>query len=208
MKILYGTSNEAKLAYMRFMLKDLPIEILGLNDVDLETVDVIQDGKTPLENATKKAKAYYNAFSMPVFACDSGLFLDGYRLDMQPEVNIRCRNGRRLSDDEMILYYSGLAQNNGGEILAWYENAICLMKNCDECFAHQGTDIASERFIISEKPSPVRREGFPIESLSKHVGTGQYFLEEEILETNTFKVDQEMAKGFRQFFVRHLGLAV
>lgn len=203
MKILYGTSNESKVEHMRFMLKGLPIEILGLRDVNLSTIDIIEDGETPLENAQIKAKAYFKAFDMPVFACDSGLYLEGFRNELQPKVNVRRRHGRKLDDEEMILHYSGMAQNNGGEILAWYENAICLVKNEDDCIAYQEWDIASERFIISEKPYHKRREGFPLDSLSIQVHTGKYYL-----ETNSFREDKEMANGFRQFFLKNLDFSI
>ncbi len=203
MKILYGTSNTAKVEHMRFMLKGLPVEIVGLKDVDLGQVEVIEDGDSPLDNATKKAHAYYKAFNMPVFACDSGLYLDGFHDEAQPKVNVRRRHGRKLDDEEMILHYSGLAQNNGGEILAWYENAICLVKDEHQCIGHQDADIASERFIISEKPCQKRRDGFPLDSLSIQVKTGKYYL-----ENDSFREDKEMADGFRHFFIRHLDLSV
>lgn len=203
MKILYGTSNQAKVEHMRFMLRDLPIEVLGLRDVNLNAVEVIEDGDTPVENAIKKAKAYYKAFNMPVFACDSGLYLDGFRDEAQPKVNIRRRNGRKLDDEEMILHYSGLAQNNGGEVLAWYRNAICLMKSEEQCVTYEGADIASERFIISEKPYPKRREGFPLDSLSVQVHSGKYYM-----ETDSFREDKEMAEGFKRFFMSHLDLSI
>lgn len=203
MKILYGTSNKSKVEHMRFMLKGLPITILGLNDVNLKTINIIEDGKTPLENAKKKALAYYDAYRMPVFACDSGLFLEGFRNELQPNVNVRRRYGKKLDDEEMILHYSGLAQNNGGEIIAWYKNAICLVKSETECIEHQEWDIASERFIISEKPYHKRREGFPLDSLSIQLKTGKYYL-----ENDSFREDKEMANGFRQFFIRHLDLSV
>lgn len=201
MKILYGTSNEAKIEHMRFMLKGLPLEIVGLKDIEHSDIKVIEDGETPLDNATKKAKAYHEALGIPVFACDSGLYIDGFRDDMQPKVNVRRLHGKKMDDDEMILHYSGLAQNNGGELLAWYENAICFINDRGGCIAHQGRELASERFIISEKPFPKRREGFPLDSLSIQVATGKYYL-----ENDDFREDREMAEGFRQFFIDHLEL--
>lgn len=91
MKILYGTGNPAKLSVMRSRLERLDIELIGLNDLKAEEKiipDVLEDGKTPLENARLKAKAYYEAFHMPVFSCDSGLYFDNVSDEVQPGVHV------------------------------------------------------------------------------------------------------------------------
>ena len=76
MKILYGTTNKAKLQAMRNAVEVLDINIVDLNDIKSEIPKVNECGKTPLENAEIKAKAYYEAFKIPVFSCDSGLYFD------------------------------------------------------------------------------------------------------------------------------------
>ena len=76
MKILYGTTNKAKLQAMRVALESFDIELIGLGDIDSELPSITENGKTPLENAEIKAKAYYEAFQIPVFSCDSGLYFD------------------------------------------------------------------------------------------------------------------------------------
>lgn len=76
MKLLYGTGNPAKLDAMRHRLAGLGIELIGLKDLGgVKQPEIIEDGKTPLENARKKAEAYFNALHMPVFSCDSGIGL-------------------------------------------------------------------------------------------------------------------------------------
>ena len=76
MKLLFGTGNPAKLEVVKRRLEPLGIELIGLKDLDKEIPNVVENGATPLENAEKKAKAYYEAFHMPVFSCDSGLYID------------------------------------------------------------------------------------------------------------------------------------
>ena len=66
MKLLYGTGNPAKLDAMRHRLAGLGIELIGLKDLGgVKQPEIIEDGKTPLENARKKAEAYFNALHMP-----------------------------------------------------------------------------------------------------------------------------------------------
>lgn len=77
MKLLYGTSNPAKLKYMKEMLKGLDVEIVGLNEINIEAKDIDESGNNPLENARIKALAYHKLINMPVFSCDSGLYIEG-----------------------------------------------------------------------------------------------------------------------------------
>jgi 8-oxo-dGTP diphosphatase len=118
-KLLYGTGNPAKLSTMKKRLEQLGIELIGLNDLRAEgksIPEVAEDGNTPLENAKLKATAYYEAFHVPVFSCDSGLYFDNVPDEVQPGVHVRNINGKCLSDDEMIDYYSGLVKKYGTEI--------------------------------------------------------------------------------------------
>lgn len=129
MKLLYGTGNLAKLSAMRNRLEQLDIELIGLNDLKVEgknVPEVKEDGNTPLENARLKAMVYYEAFQIPVFSCDSGLYFDNVPDEVQPGVHVRNVNGKCLSDDEMIDYYSGLVKAYGN-LVARYRNAICFV---------------------------------------------------------------------------------
>jgi len=81
MKILYGTTYKGKLQAMKKAVETLDIELIGLGDIDSELPYINENGKTPLENAEMKAKAYYEAFHMPVFSCDSGLYFDELQED-------------------------------------------------------------------------------------------------------------------------------
>lgn len=107
MKLLYGTKNPAKVEAMRKRLEVLNIEIISFYSSELKGLckkipDVPEEGKTPLENARQKAKAYYQAFGIPVFSCDSGLYIEELPDKLQPGVHVRTINGKYLSDEEML----------------------------------------------------------------------------------------------------------
>ncbi len=89
MKFLYGTGNQAKLSAMKRRLSSLDIEIIGLKDLETEIPEVPENGATPLENARQKAYAYYDAFHIPVFSCDSGLYFENVPEEIQPGVHVR-----------------------------------------------------------------------------------------------------------------------
>lgn len=142
MKLLYGTGNLAKLSAMRNRLEQFDIELIGLNDLRVEgkiVPKVIEDGNTPLENARLKAMAYYEAFQIPVFSCDSGLYFDNVPDEVQPGVHVRNVNGKCLSDDEMIDYYSGLVKAYGN-LVARYRNAICFVMDNTHIYEATVTD--------------------------------------------------------------------
>lgn len=199
MKLLYGTGNLAKLSAMRNRLEQLDIELIGLNDMRAEgkiVPKVIEDGNTPLENARLKAMAYYEAFQIPVFSCDSGLYLDNVPDEVQPGVHVRNVNGKCLSDDEMIDYYSGLVKAYGN-LVARYRNAICFVMDDTHIYEAMEPSMESEKFILTDKPhSTIRKEGFPLDSISLDIKTNKYYydLPEDKLE------QVAVEDGFLEFF--------
>lgn len=201
MIVLYGTGNPAKLTAMRKRLEALHVEIIGLKDLNKAIPDVPETGKTPLENARQKATAYYEAFQMPVFSCDSGLYFDKVSDDVQPGVHVRNVNGKTLSDDEMLSYYSGLAEKYGG-LTARYRNAVCFVMDKNHIFEAMEPSMESERFIISSKPhkNGIVKKGFPLDCLSVDIKTGKYYY--DLAEEELDKVAVE--DGFLEFFKRVL----
>lgn len=80
-KIIFATGNAGKMKEIRMILSDLviqgePVEIFSMKEAGL-SVDIIEDGKSFLENAVIKAKATAAcAKGAIVLADDSGLEID------------------------------------------------------------------------------------------------------------------------------------
>jgi 8-oxo-dGTP diphosphatase len=205
MKLLYGTGNPAKLSAMKSRLEQLDIELIGLNDLEAEgniIPEVVECGNTPLENAKLKALAYYEAFHIPVFSCDSGLYFDNVSDEIQPGVHVRNIKGKCLSDDEMLKYYSGLVKDYG-KLVARYRNAICFVMDEKHVYEAMEPNMESEKFILTDKPhSTIRKEGFPLDSISIDIRTGKYYydLPEDKLE------QVAVEDGFLEFFKKVLNL--
>jgi len=200
-KILYGTGNPAKLDSMRRRLAEFDIEIIGLKDLDMPIPEVVEDGNTPLENAQKKALAYHEAFGIPVFSCDSGLYLDKVSDEEQPGIHVRTVNGKYLTDEEMLEHYAGLARKYGN-LTARYRNAICLVMDSEHVYKAMEESMASEPFIITDKPHPFRKKGFPLDSLSIDIKSGKYYYDLNNDELDKVAVED----GFKEFFKKVLGL--
>lgn len=199
MKLLYGTGNPAKLSAMKRRLETIGIELIGLHDLKEEgkTIPVVpEDGNTPLENARQKATAYYTAFHIPVFSCDSGLYFDNVPDEIQPGIHVRTVNGNYLSDEQMIEYYTGLVKRYGN-LTARYKNAICFVLDEEHIYEAMDASIESEKFIITDTPhSSVKKKGFPIDSLSIDLKSGQYFYDMPACKLDQIAVED----GFLTFF--------
>ncbi|WP_437295792.1 RdgB/HAM1 family non-canonical purine NTP pyrophosphatase [Sorangium sp. So ce426] len=84
LRLLAATSNRGKLAELRSLLSDLPIEVLSLSDVLPGAPPVVEDGATFLDNALLKVRAGALRSAMVTLAEDSGLEVDV--LDGRPGV--------------------------------------------------------------------------------------------------------------------------
>lgn len=203
MRLLYGTGNQAKLSAMKSRLERVGIELIGLEDIKARgkvIPAVPENGSTPLENARLKALAYYKAFQMPVFSCDSGLYFDNVPDRVQPGIHVRNVNGKYLTDEEMIEYYTGLARRYGN-LTARYRNAICFVLDEDHIYEAMEESMESERFILTDTPhSAVRKKGFPLDSISIDIKTNKYFY--DLPQENLERLAVE--DGFLLFFERIL----
>ena len=199
MKLLCGTTNEAKMNSIKRAVQPLGIHIMGLNDLNCAIPQVAETGTTLLENARINANAYYEAFHMPVFSCDSGLYFDEVREDQQPGIYVRRVQGRELSDEEMIEYYGALARQYGGTLTARYRNAICLI--LDETTSYESMDLslATEPFLLVSQPHPRRVEGFPLDALSKDIKSGIYYYDMQEKD-----VSSGLENGVQRFFAQAL----
>ena len=196
MKILYGTTNQAKLDSMKRLAEPLEIEIIGLKELGKPLPHVEETGNNPLENARIKAKAYYEAFSMPVFSCDSGLYFDELPEELQPGTHIRRVHGKELTDEEMQTYYGTLAKNHDGRLTGRYRNAIAFVWDENTVFSSFDEALATEPFWLVEKPHEMYVKGYPLDSLSLDIATGKYYYD---MEEKT--VDQSaIMQGFKAFF--------
>lgn len=205
MKLLFGTGNQAKLSVMRSRLEKIGIELIGLRDLKAEgknIPEVIETGETPLENARQKALTYYEAFQMPVFSCDSGLYFDNVPDEVQPGVHVRNVNGKCLSDQEMMEYYAGLVRKYGN-LIARYRNAICFVMDEEHIYETMDSSMDSEKFILTDKPhSTIRKKGFPLDSMSIDMRTNKYYYDLPADELDQFAVED----GVLLFFQKVLNL--
>jgi XTP/dITP diphosphohydrolase len=71
-QLLIATNNKGKIKELQDLLQDTGIELITPAEINLE-LDVVEDGSTYAENATKKALAFAQASGLVSLADDSGL---------------------------------------------------------------------------------------------------------------------------------------
>ena len=176
MKVLIGTTNPAKVTRFAEFLPDAGIEFLTLKDLNI-TAEPEELGQTPEENARIKA-AFYGQFCDRVICNDSGLYFDCIPPEdpRQPGLNIRTPQGKRLDDEEMIAYYSGLVHSLGGQVLAYYLDGIAVYRDGKiRSFLDEQGKLAA--FYMVDKAAKNRHPGWPLDSLSINKNTMTYFVD-------------------------------
>ena len=207
-KVLLGTTNPSKVNRFSKLLAGNDIEFITLKD--LEIADEPEEmGKTPEENAIIKAKFYGEHFDV-VICNDSGLYFDEMELEdeRQPGLNIRTPIGmNRLSDEEMIEYYSKLVASLGGKVLAYYLDGIAVFnkgKISSFMDAEDSKKIGS--FYMIDKASPKRFEGWPLDSLSISKETGKYFVDGSETDSKENIIYGEYKKRVTRFLKDAIGV--
>jgi XTP/dITP diphosphohydrolase len=180
-KILFGTTNEAKIIQVRGALSPAGIIVNGVTSKEL-LPQVIEDGKTAVENARKKSVAYAKALGQIVFSMDNALYFDGLEEERQPGLNVRRVNGVVATDEQMIEYYSKLIGDLGGKIGGYWEFGACIANPSGE---YRETVMRSPRVFVG-KPSSTIVPGFPLESIQIDPISGKYFAEMKQEEQDSF----------------------
>ena len=172
MKVLFATTNLAKVRKYKEELKEKGIELITINDLDFK-LDVDENGKNALENAYIKAKTYYDVVKIPTIGMDNCLFIEELQEEKQPGTHVRRINGKELKDDEMIEYYTNLVKQYGGKLTAkWvYGMVICNGKETKEYTWSKGD------FYLVSKPCKERNPGYPLDSISVIPENNKYWLE-------------------------------
>ena len=173
-KILFATSNEAKVKRFKDKLLNKGIELLSLKDLDV-SLTIEENGTSAIENALIKARAYSDKVDIPVMAMDDSLYLEGVPEEFQPGLFVRRVNGKSLTDEEMIEHYSNLVKKYGhnGKIVArWVYGLAIIYDQKEETYTWSKTN-----FWLVDTPSSIVNPGYPLNSISKSIELNKYFSE-------------------------------
>lgn len=182
MKVLIATTNLGKVQIYKQAFDELGIDVCCLKDLDMN-IDVEENGKTEIENAVIKAKAYHNFTGMPVLANDSGLIIDRFSKEDQPGLLVRRYKGKELSDEEMLNIYIEKLNEVGGESSGHYNVGLVIIDENGKLYAKE---FRPKRYFIN-KPSKTFIKGIPLSSLCYDFKTKKYMSEMTPKERNDYE---------------------
>ena len=146
--LLIATNNRDKIEELQDLLKDLHVQLVTPAQIGLD-LDVIEDGLTYAENASKKALAFAQASGLVCVADDSGLEVDA--LNGEPglySARYGSIDGTKLSDAERRKILIGKLQNSAHPWTARFKATIAVADTNHQIHLTEG---ACEGEIISEE---------------------------------------------------------
>ena len=172
MKVLFATTNPAKVKKYKKALEERGIELLTLKDLDIN-IKVEETGKNAIENAYIKSKTYYEVAHMPTIGMDNCLFVEELSEEEQPGTHVRRINGKELTDEEMIEHYTNLVKKHGEKLTAKWVYGM-VVYNGKEAKEYTWS---KKHFYFIDKPSEKRNPGYPLDSISIMPECNKYFVE-------------------------------
>lgn len=192
-EILFATGNASKVARFSKKLLEKGILLKSLKDINLN-IDVEENGKTAIENATIKAKTYYEATKMTTMAMDDTMYIEDIPEDKQPGVFVRRVKGKRLNDQEMIDYYTNLVKKYGkdGKLnTKWILGMVIIKEGKISTY----TCVTDEYYLV-DRPARKMKEGYPLSSILINKKTNKYDI---YLTEEDKKIGQADDSGFIDF---------
>ena len=142
--LLIATNNKGKIEELRELLKDLNFELIIPSQIGLD-LDIVEDGNTYAENATRKAIAFAQASGLIALADDSGLEVDA--LDGNPglySARYGSTDGKKLTDGERRKYLLSKLQDKPRPWRARFRAVIAIAIPEDVTLPKEDRDDVSE----------------------------------------------------------------
>lgn len=192
MKVLFATTNPAKVKKYKNALEEKGIQLLTLKDLDIN-IKVEETGKNTIENAYIKAKSYYEVAHIPTIGMDNCLFVEELSEEEQPGTHVRRVNGKELTDEEMIEYYTNLVKKHGDKLTAKWVYGMVIYNGKE---SKEYTWSRNDLYLVA-KPCEKRNLGYPLDSISIVPEFNKYLVElteEEKAKNNSKNNDDEVIK--------------
>ncbi len=188
-KLLLATANPHKILEMRNILKDMPYEVMSIDDLDINIIMPDETGNTFKDNAYIKAREVYRQIHQKysdiwVLADDSGLSVDA--IGGKPGVYSARYKGLTKSEDRLRAILEELKDIPWERRRAHFTTVMCLITEFAEVF----TEGIVNGYITFK---PRGHNGFGYDPIFYYPPLGKTYAEMTAYEKNT---------------VSHRGLAV
>jgi XTP/dITP diphosphohydrolase len=197
MQLLIGTNNKGKFIEISEVLRDLELELLTPQHLDIET-DPAETGASFVENAIQKAQHYFDASGLPTIADDSGIEIDA----LKGELGIHTRRwgvGADATDEEWIEYFLKRMHKEENKKARF----ICSLAYIDTKGELHTFEGACEG-IITEDLESEYLPGLPISACFKPKGYEAVFSELSLDQKNSTSHRGRAVKEFKEFIGKQL----
>lgn len=193
-QIVFATNNETKSKRFSEGLRKYDIEVLSLKDLNIK-LNVLENGKSAIENALIKARACFEKTKMPSIGMDDTLYLEGVPEDKQPGLYVRRVEGQELSDTELIDHYTNLVKKYGvnGKLNAKWVYGLAVINEAGEENTYTW---ARDNFYLVDTPSNKINPGYPLNSISKYKNLPKYFTDVTEEDLTLIKVNEDDVVDF------------
>ncbi len=198
-QIIFATTNQSKSKRFSKGLKELGIEVLSLKDINVK-LDVEEDGDTAIENALIKARECYKKTKKPSMGMDDPLYMEGVPEGRQPGLFVRRVNGKSLTDEEALEYYTNLVKEYGvdGRInCKWIYGLVVINDKGEEATYTWSKD---NFYMVSSRSDKIN-PGYPLNSISKYKRLDKYFTD---VTDEDMKVLNENEDDVVDFIAKHI----
>jgi len=174
-KIIIATGNPHKLKEIKEFLKDLPYQLLGLNEYP-DFPEIEETGDSLLENALIKARTIHNITGLPSIGDDTGLEVD-YLNGLPGVRSARFAGKNAESNDNVELLLKKLHNVPDHNRTARFRSVIAFVKSGME----KWVEGIAEGIIIEEK---IGNEGFGYDPIFYYPPLKKTFAELSLSEKN------------------------
>ena len=198
-QIIFATTNQSKSKRFSKGLKELGIEVLSLKDINVK-LDVEEDGDTAIENALIKARECYKKTKKPSMGMDDTLYMEGVPEGRQPGLFVRRVNGKTLTDEEALEYYTNLVKEYGvdGRINCKWIYGLAVINDKGEEATYTWS---KDNFYMVSSRSDKINPGYPLNSISKYKRLDKYFTD---VTDEDMKVLNENEDDVVDFIAKHI----
>lgn len=194
-EVFFATKNKDKIIKMRNRLKGLDIKVITPYDINVN-IEIEENGSNVIENATLKARAYFDKIKIPTIATDSSLYVE--KFDVQPGFFIKRINGVTLNDDELEEHYINELNKVGGTSKAFYVTGLVLVQDGKV----NSIEIKEDEFIFTSNVCKHNRNYDPLSRLEYDEKIGKYFCELDKIEMD--KRGYNFDKEAREFIKNNI----
>jgi XTP/dITP diphosphohydrolase len=173
-RLLIATTNSAKLAEYRVLLRPFDLEVISLRDAGID-VEAPEDGATFIENARLKARFYFDRAGIATLADDGGLEVDA--LGGAPGVHSHRWLGADADDRALAEEIVGRMRGVAPERRTARLRAVAVMIFAEDGAQCETVVEAAFEGVIADRCYPRIQTGFPYRAVLMIPQRGCYLAE-------------------------------